>query len=507
MAELIIGAVALGLAGPPLIKPIVDSVQAVRALVQHYQSSEPDYDKILVQLDSHLFQIVNLVHYVEANFNLWDQASQSLFARVLNVLQTYLTEFQIGAAEAKDKDGSLRKLDFVFRGRKRLMKLNADLRDWERSFYDAVFSVFLAGGRDMRRLEPGASRLMMENGTKTDNLLNLVRDCLSADVRRKLLLREDEVDLVGFEKVDYSQVMHSPTGSFKHMIELHKTRASDEDTREIAMFLSSANPRIVSVLPCEGFRGCTFKYRIPEDLGEPNSLRKALLDQAKHTLDERLSLMRKIASAVLYVHTAGHIHKRIFAQNIILFSPRTLGDAQSARSELRYQLGEPFLVGFDLSRKEKHETTWTSTVDPQEVYYLPRDRQGDPSRKYSMLDDIYSLGVLFIELALWRSFVSLPDKDQSSTPAKLQPAKGLTKKDSHEFLGPEDLYKRLVGFATKEVARSMGSIMSELIVSCLTCIEDPKAFGDRQVLEDQDGIVVGIAYIKRVLLALEEIRI
>lgn len=506
MAELIIGAVALGLAGPPLIKPLIDSARALRALIQHYMNSEPELEKILVQIDGHLFQIENLVSFVEIHFQSWNKVSQSFFSRVLDVLQSYLAEFSMEIAEAKDKDGNLRKLNYVFRGRKRLIKFNRDLQDWERSFYDATFSLFLAGGRDMRLIAADAD-VIMENGTRTSNLLNLVRECLSGDIRTTLLLREDEVNLAGFEKVDYSQALCLPTKSSGHIIEIHKTRASDEDTRDIATFLRRANPRIVSVLTCEGFRGNIFKYRIPNNLDRPNSLRKALLNQAKHTLDDRLLLMRKIASAILYVHAAGHVHKRIFAQNIVLFSHPILGDTQGARSELPYELGEPFLIGFDLSRKEKHETDWTTTIDLPEVYYLPRDRQGDPSRKYSMLDDIYSLGVLFIELALWRSFVVLRNTDESSKSAKWMPAKGLTKEGSHRFLEPKELHEKLCSLATKEVARSMGSIMSGLILSCLNCIENPKAFGERQLLEDQDGIVVGVAYIKRVLLALEKIHV
>ena len=42
---------------------------------------------------------------------------------------------------------------------------------------------------------------------------------------------------------------------------------------------------------------------------------------------------------------------------------------------------------------------------PQETYYLAFDRQGDPTRKYSVLDDLYSLGVAFLEKALWQSFM------------------------------------------------------------------------------------------------------
>ena len=47
--------------------------------------------------------------------------------------------------------------------------------------------------------------------------------------------------------------------------------------------------------------------------------------------------------------------------------------------------------------------------------------------------------------------------------------------------------------------------MSNLVVACLNCLSDSESLGDRKELEDDDGIVVGLAYMKRVVLALNEI--
>ena len=68
-------------------------------------------------------------------------------------------------------------------------------------------------------------------------------------------------------------------------------------------------------------------------------------------------------------------------------------------------LGEPFLFGFDLVRRAQKQSRRQGTTHFHRAQYLPTDHQGDPQRDYAMLNDIYSFGVLLLEIALWTSFV------------------------------------------------------------------------------------------------------
>lgn len=55
----------------------------------------------------------------------------------------------------------------------------------------------------------------------------------------------------------------------------------------------------------------------------------------------------------------------------------------------------------------------------------------------------------------------------------------------------ETLRTRLISQAKRSVPRTMGSIISALIVSCLSCLHNPEAFGDPQAMHDQNGICDG----------------
>ena len=77
--------------------------------------------------------------------------------------------------------------------------------------------------------------------------------------------------------------------------------------------------------------------------------------------------------------------------------------------------------------------------------------------------------------------------------------------DSGQPFGPEDLRRRFLSLAKKDVARKMGLTVSDLIVTCLSSLETVDSFGDKEELQDQDGIVLGIAYMKKVLSVLDRV--
>jgi serine/threonine protein kinase len=204
--------------------------------------------------------------------------------------------------------------------------------------------------------------------------------------------------------------------------------------------------------------------------------------------------MRKIASCILFIHTAQHVHKSIRTSNILLLD-----------TSLPSNLGEPFLIGFDLSRKSKQASEYTRTSNWWQAYYLPPDRQGDTGRAYTMLDDIYSLGVVFLELCLWQSFARWRKSPRSPSKEDWDPSSAIVESSSQDLLTPKAMQKRFIELAQEHVPVVLGSTMSKLIQACLTCTEDESAFGERKDLEDADGIVVGMAYIKQVISVLDNL--
>lgn len=139
-------------------------------------------------------------------------------------------------------------------------------------------------------------------------------------------------------------------------------------------------------------------------------------------------------------------------------------------------------------------------VQSHNLYRHPT-RQGEaPEEMYSMQHDIYSLGVCLLEIGLWTSFVACDDVSTNSTVN----VPGLPEATSQ--LSPRDRKKRsyevkrvLTALAMSELPSRMGERFSAVVVSCLTCLDKDSALGSVDaLLEDDNGIILGVSYIQKV---------
>lgn len=89
------------------------------------------------------------------------------------------------------------------------------------------------------------------------------------------------------------------------------------------------------------------------------------------------------------------LHKSIRSSNVI-FGYR--GGHQDYK--------RPFLVGFEFSRDEKDKSTTEQDDSLECNIYRHPDRQGPPEKRFNALHDIYSLGVVLLEIGLWKPAAS-----------------------------------------------------------------------------------------------------
>ncbi|KAM0515828.1 hypothetical protein ACHAPE_005907 [Trichoderma viride] len=130
----------------------------------------------------------------------------------------------------------------------------------------------------------------------------------------------------------------------------------------------------------------------------PVSLRELLLDATvrKPRVTDRIKLAHALSNCLLYLHAVNWLHKGLRSHNILFFKTKT--------GHVDYS--QVFLSGFDFSRPGgSEEVTEIPGFDAEhDLYRHPRaqSNQGKLRERSKKSFDIYSLGVIFVELAHWK---------------------------------------------------------------------------------------------------------
>jgi len=267
-----------------------------------------------------------------------------------------------------------------------------------------------------------------------------------------------------------------------------------QEIGEFAAALRSLDPTTVGLLKCIALahdieaHNFALIHEIPFPLDKnPPSLKKLISEKdaqnrrllPAHPLNERFELARKLAAAVLFLHSIGWVHKRIRSRNILVIE-KTLSSS-SSRKPFPRSLGNPYLVNFESSRSNGGET------DPavrggigwdEEIYHHP-DRQSlqgnAEGARYSMLHDIYSLGVVLLELGIWRPLEKYAANLKDNSP-----------------WGRRDFLVELA----EETNISMGRRYKELVIWCLKLEGDSPVANVRyamNVLETLENLAAALA--------------
>ncbi|KAL4917859.1 hypothetical protein BDW62DRAFT_201412 [Aspergillus aurantiobrunneus] len=198
-------------------------------------------------------------------------------------------------------------------------------------------------------------------------------------------------------------------------IEHTSTAANDylHRVKRMATLHLQLKPAEFCTLPGKGYR----RESIPRDrFGMVYALPQSLEGQGHLTLIEsyrsarcvpmevRYRLALKIATAILNFHIIGWLHKGLRSENILLFGTQ----AHESRSPkwTNVDFTHPFLVGFDYSRPDAEVSELSPDFSLERNLYRHPDRWGRPAR-FRKEHDIYALGVLLLEIGLWRPVSTL----------------------------------------------------------------------------------------------------
>ncbi|KAL8691642.1 MAG: hypothetical protein Q9218_003177 [Villophora microphyllina] len=201
-------------------------------------------------------------------------------------------------------------------------------------------------------------------------------------------------------------------------------------TRDLASVLYHSNPEQTRILKSPGYchdsstRRFGLIYELPSSktwavssAGHARVLSlRELLNRVPHCpLNHKLRFCCNIAQAMLYVHLVGWVHKSIRPDNILVFEDEAIAakEAEGADSQYQrsfpYHLSSPYLAGFEYARSVKALSDRTSDAEWRvNIYRHPKRQHLVQNEEYTMAHDIYSLGVVFLELGLWGSNGFIP---------------------------------------------------------------------------------------------------
>ncbi|KUJ13342.1 uncharacterized protein LY89DRAFT_157366 [Mollisia scopiformis] len=273
---------------------------------------------------------------------------------------------------------------------------------------------------------------------------------------------------------DGSYVFVEQKNSTTPRTDTSQRRLLDARIKNIVLRLQDPlKPTELRTLPCQGIiespkmtdETFTFTYSIVYKVDVPHffSLQNILSQSQKskqeiqHVRDclplgRRFVVAQTLARAVMYLHFADWLHKAIRSDNILFFAENlaSLGSAL------------PYLVGFEYSRPDAHGEQTENVVDKKghkfyrhpKAHAVPVADLQQPlggAGRYSKVYDIYSLGVILMELGLFKS-------------AKRIVAESM---DSNTDPTPEDIRNALVYRAVPKLKFTMGEIYAKVTCICL----------------------------------------
>jgi hypothetical protein len=284
------------------------------------------------------------------------------------------------------------------------------------------------------------------------------------------------------------------------------------DVANLGRILSQIDPDTFGLLRCHGIvkhrdannpkhlLSIEMFYQTPQASTTPTSLRDLLLNQTGVSVSAIIRMVKQLVRSVSYIHACDFVHKNIRPENIIVFPDTTS------------PLGSSFLLGFNQFRNTNFQTNLIGDPGWHRNLYRHPQRQGTCVQdRYVMQHDIYSLGVCMLEIGLWRSFVWYPNDSDNSAPVPAM-ALGLDLSDAQfrtlQSTTSLNVKEHLVELAKRALPSRLGDIYTDIVLACLNCLDTGnEAFGSEEELADEDGILVGVRFIEKILTKVNQISI
>ncbi|KAL8846462.1 MAG: hypothetical protein Q9221_008446 [Calogaya cf. arnoldii] len=195
-------------------------------------------------------------------------------------------------------------------------------------------------------------------------------------------------------------------------------------------------------------------FELPPELsGPPSTLLTALSgsSSSRPSLDARMRLARSLSETLLLLHSVNWLHKSIRSETVLLLSEARV-TPPAPRGPL--SLEDPRLSGFEYSRLDNDFTPGNPDFELHRNIYRHPKRWDQPNESFAKIHDIYSLGVVLLEIGLWEAIINF-DSKKGGEPVKERYRDAVTTKD------------RLLRHANKRLGFYAGEKYQDLVVKCL----------------------------------------
>ncbi|SPQ23168.1 baad7df4-cf99-48ef-b474-ff4856f29c0e [Thermothielavioides terrestris] len=126
------------------------------------------------------------------------------------------------------------------------------------------------------------------------------------------------------------------------------------------------------------------------------------------SLSQRVAMASALCATVLDLHAVNWLHKGIFSDNVLFHFNGDAGGAAADDAGLGYDPEKPVLSGFEFSRPDGTHTTAREVDVVWDLYRWPAIQRERPTERNSRKTyDLYSLGLVLLEIAHWEKLSTL----------------------------------------------------------------------------------------------------
>ena len=193
----------------------------------------------------------------------------------------------------------------------------------------------------------------------------------------------------------------------------------------LAALLHASKSRDFLSLPCSRWYEETLEYRFVLEFEIPveydatqekyhslQSLIRNLKHSERPSLNTRLKLAYSLAKAIEQWHAVGWLHQGISSINILFL-------VHESTKQIDFSF--PILQGFEYARPKTDPSMGRPQDDIAFNVYRHPDRQGVGLKGHTKLHDLYSLGVVLLEIGLWQTALDIfRPKNVSPSPTEIK---------------------------------------------------------------------------------------